>query len=214
MEKQRLEEEHRKQIAAAALEEIELLTKPSSDGSSTGKTIELFTERSSVKSKKLVQDWVNSSPAGNMADVENEPSLHFSGSIAQSNQASVQRPSSTQPLNSHSNQNTRGQIKANINLPDHKPQEPSSRTNVTNYAHIEKQHHARGAKASICASITSNLLWYANSTKRPKHSPTTVSSNNALRLCTVRPQIPSLVEHTGTVELSQPSAFTTFKSHR
>ena len=87
-------------------------------------------ERSSVKSKKLVQDWVNSSPAGN------EPSLHFSGSIAQSNQAIVQRPSSTQLPNSHSNFNTHGQVEANINLPVHEPQEPSSRTNVTNDAHV------------------------------------------------------------------------------
>ena len=51
LEIQQFEEEHRKQIAAAALEEIELMTKPSSDRSSTGKTSELFTERSSVKSK-------------------------------------------------------------------------------------------------------------------------------------------------------------------
>ena len=96
----------------------------------------LYTERSSVKSKKHVQDWVNSSPAGKMADVANEQSLHFSGSIAQSNQAIVQRPSSTQLPNSHSNLNTHGQVEANINLPVHEPQEPSSsRNNVTNEAH-------------------------------------------------------------------------------
>ena len=90
LEIEQLEEDHRKEVAAAALEEIELMTKSSADGSGTGKMSELFTERSSVKSKKLVQDWINSSPAGNMADVANEPSLHFSGSIAQSNQAIVQ----------------------------------------------------------------------------------------------------------------------------
>ena len=71
-----------------------------------------------------------------MADVANEPSLHFSGSIAQSNQAIVQRPFSTQLPNSHSNFNTHGQVEANINLPVHEPQEPSSRTNVTNDAHV------------------------------------------------------------------------------
>ena len=71
-----------------------------------------------------------------MKDVANEPSLQFSGSIAQSNQAIVPRPSSTQPLNSHSNLNTHGQVEASINLPVHEPQEPSSRTNVTNNAHI------------------------------------------------------------------------------
>ena len=57
---QPLEEEHRKQVAAAALEQTELMTKPSRNGSSAGKTNEHFKERSSVKSKKLVQDWVNS----------------------------------------------------------------------------------------------------------------------------------------------------------
>ena len=96
----------------------------------------LFTERSLVKSKKLVQDWVISSPSRNMADVANEPSLHISGSLAQSNQAIVQRPSSAQLPNSHFNLNTHGQVEANINLPVHEPQEPSSRTNVTNDAHV------------------------------------------------------------------------------
>ena len=133
LEIEQLEEDHRKEVAAAALEEIELMTKSSADGSGTGKMCGIFTERSSVKSKKLVQDWVNSSPAGNMADVANEPSLHFSGSIAQSNQAIVQRPSSAQLPNSHFNLNTHGQVEANINLPVH---EPSSRTNVTNDAHV------------------------------------------------------------------------------
>ena len=133
LEIEQLEEDHRKEVAAAALEEIELMTKSSADGSGTGKMSGLFTERSSVKSKKLVQDWVNSSPAGNMADVANEPSLHFSGSIAQSNQAIVQRPSSAQLPNSHFNLKTHGQVEANINLPVH---EPSSRTNVTNDAHV------------------------------------------------------------------------------
>ena len=112
------------------------MTKPSSDGSSTGKTTELFTERSSVKSKKLVQDWVTSSAAWNMADVSNEPNLLFSGSFAQSNEAIVQRPSSIHPLNSRSNFNTHGQVEVNINLPVHEPQETSSTTKVTNNAHI------------------------------------------------------------------------------
>ena len=133
LEIEQLEEDHRKEVAAAALEEIELMTKSSADGSGTGKMSGLFTERSSVKSKKLVQDWINSSPAGNMADVANEPSLHFSGSIAQSNQAIVQRPSSAQLPNSHFNLNTHSQVEANINLP---VQEPSSRNNVTNDAHV------------------------------------------------------------------------------
>ena len=93
------------------------MTKPSSTRCSTGITSKLFTKKSSVKSKQLVQDWANSSAAGNMADVANEPSLHFSGSIALSNHAIVPRPSSTQPRNSHTNLNTHGQVEANINLP-------------------------------------------------------------------------------------------------
>ena len=70
-----------------------------------------------------------------MADVANQPSLHFSGSIAQSNQAILSRLSSNQPLNSHSKLNTNGQVEANINLLVHEPREPSSRSNVTNDAH-------------------------------------------------------------------------------
>ena len=89
--------------------------------------------RKEVVAAALVQDWVNASPAGNMADVANEPSSHFSGFIAQSNQAIVKRPSSAQLPKSHFNLNTHGQIEANINLPVH---EPSSRTNVTNDAHV------------------------------------------------------------------------------
>ena len=213
LEIEQLEEDHRKEVAAEALEEIELMTRSSADGSGTGKISGLFTERSSVKSKKLVQDWVNSSPAGNMADVANKPSLHFSGSITQSNQAIVQRPSSTQLTNSHSNFNTNGQVEANINLPVHEPQEPSSRNNVTNEAHnanniMQEQQQPQYTPPSPCQ------LNYANSTKRPKHSPTTVSSNNALRWFTVRSSIPAQVEHAGTVEFSQSSALTTFKYTR
>ena len=124
LEIEQLEEDHRK------------VKKSSADGSGTGKISGLFTEKSSVKSKKFVQDWVNSSPVGNMADVANEPSLHFSGSIVQSNQAIVQQPFSAQLPNSHFNLNTHGQVEANINLPVHEPQEPSSRTNETNAAHV------------------------------------------------------------------------------
>ena len=112
------------------------MTKSSADASGTGKMSGLFKERISVKSKKLVQDWVDSSPAGNMADVANEPSLHFSGSIAQSNQPIVQRPSSGQLPNSHFNLNTHGQVEANINLPVRELREPSSRTDVANDVHV------------------------------------------------------------------------------
>ena len=133
LELEQLEEDHRKEVAAAALEEIELMTKSSRRVWYRQNEWALYGKKFSQE--QLVQDWVNSSPAGNMADVANEPSLHFSGSIAQSNQAIVQRPSSTQLANSHSNFNTHGQVEANINLPVHEPQEPSSRKNVANEAH-------------------------------------------------------------------------------
>ena len=146
LEIQQLEEEHRKQVAAAALEETKSMTKPSLNDSSTGKTSELFTERSSVKSKKFFQGWINSSPAGNMADAANEVSLQCSDSTAQSN--------------SDSKINTHGQVGANINLPVHESQDPSSRSNVINHAHIAN------ITASIYASITKKLC-YANSIKPP-----------------------------------------------
>ena len=132
LEIEQLEDDNRKEVAAAALEEIELMTKASAEG--LGTLSELFTEKISVKNKKFVQDLVNSSPAGNMADDANEPSFHFYGSIAQSNQAIVQRPSTQHP-NSLSNLCTHGQVEASINLPVHKPQEPSRKNNVTNDAH-------------------------------------------------------------------------------
>ena len=108
------EEDHRKEVAA--LEEIELMTKSSADGSGTGKMSGLFTERSSVKSKKLVQDRVNV--------------------FTVREQAIIQRPSSAQLPNSHSNLNTHGHVEANITLTVHEPQKPSNRTNVTNDAHV------------------------------------------------------------------------------
>ena len=81
-ETHQLDEEHCKQVAAADLEEIELMTRSLADGSDTCKLSEIFIERNTVKNKKLLQDWVNSSPAGNIADVAIEISLHHSGSIA------------------------------------------------------------------------------------------------------------------------------------
>ena len=136
LETEQLEEEHRKQVVAAALEEILLMKKSSAHGSGMGKKNKLLKERSSVKSKKTVQDWVNLSPVRKIADVLNEPILLISGSISQSNQAIAPRPSSFQPLNSHSNLNTHGQVETNINLSVQRPEDSSIRTNVTNNAHI------------------------------------------------------------------------------
>ena len=80
LENEQFEEEHRKLVAAEALVEIELMTKSSADGSGTGKLNKHFTERSSDKStraRNLFKIAVKSPPAGNMADVANEPSLCF-----------------------------------------------------------------------------------------------------------------------------------------
>ena len=59
LEIEQLEDDQCKEVAAAALEEIELMSKSLADLSGTGKKSGLFTERISVKSKKLFQDWVN-----------------------------------------------------------------------------------------------------------------------------------------------------------
>ena len=93
------------------------MKKSSADGSDTGKLSELFAERNTVKSQKVVKDWVNSPTAGNVVNVANEPNLHLAGTIAQSKQANAIRTSSAQPLYSHPlDLNTHGQNKDNINL--------------------------------------------------------------------------------------------------
>ena len=81
LENQLLEEEHRQKVAAPTIEAIELMNAPSSFSILTGELNELFTEKNNFKSKKFVQDWVNSSPSANLSDPEIEPSLHLSGSI-------------------------------------------------------------------------------------------------------------------------------------
>ena len=54
-------EEHRRELVAAARDEIELMTKSSADKFDEGKLRELLIEKSTVKSEKLDRDWVNSS---------------------------------------------------------------------------------------------------------------------------------------------------------
>ena len=149
-----------------------------------------------------------------MADVANEPSLHFSGSIAQSNQELFQRPTSTHLPNSHLNLNTHGQVEANINLPVHEPREPSCRTNVTNDAHVSNNIMYEPRQPQYTTPSPPINFGMPTQLNAQKHSPKTVSSNNALRWFTVRSSIPSQVEHAGTVEFSKPSAFTTSKYTR
>ena len=48
-----LEEDHRKRVAAAALEDIELITQSSTDGSGTGKMNKLFTEKVQSRARNL-----------------------------------------------------------------------------------------------------------------------------------------------------------------
>ena len=213
LEIEQLEESHRKEVAAAALEEIELMTKACTHGSGNGKMSDLFTERSSVKSKKLVQDWVNSSLAGNKADVANEPSLHFSGSIAQSNQAIVSRPFSTHFPNSHSNLNTQGQVEANINLPIHEPQEPSSRNIVTNNAHnanniMQEQKQPQYIPPS--PPINFGMPTQLNAPNTAQQLSQSTMHFDGLQLDHHFPRRSSMP----TVEFSQPSTLTTFKYTR
>ena len=138
LEIQQLEVEHRQQVAAASIGETDLMAKSSADGSNTAKLSELFTERNTVKSKQLVHDWINSSAAGNIADVANELHLHHSESISQSNQATAIRASSAQPLNSHRfDLNANGQIEANINITVNMPEDTGNRNFVIDNAALE-----------------------------------------------------------------------------
>ena len=138
LEIQQLEGEHRKQVAAATIGETELIAKSSAVGSDTAKLSELFTERNTTKSKQLVQDWVISSAAGNIADVANELHLRHSESISQSNQATAIRASSAQPLNSHRfDLNANGQVEAIISLIVNMPEDTGNRNFVIDNAALE-----------------------------------------------------------------------------
>ena len=93
-----------------------------------------------------------------MADVAIEPSMHLSGSIAQSNQTNAIRASSAQLLNSHPlDLNTHGQVEANINLTDNRLETGYI---VNKSAPLET--HSRTATPSIYTSIITNRLWYAS----------------------------------------------------
>ena len=72
---QELEEDHRQRVAAAKLDENNLMENRSlfSDHSSE---LNLFKDRGSDKSQRLVQDWVNSFPPGNSLTAASE--LNFS----------------------------------------------------------------------------------------------------------------------------------------
>ena len=141
-----------------------------------------------------------------MADVANEPSLHFSGSIAQSNLAIVQRPSSTHLPNSHSNLNTHGQVEANINLPVHERQEPSSKNNATNDAH----------NANNIMQEQQQLQYTPPSPPINFGMPTQLNApNTARQLSQATMHFDELeLDHQFPRRLSMPSAFTTFKCNR
>ena len=91
-----------------------------------------------VKNRKLVQDWVNSSPAGNIADFANELSVHVSDSIAQSNKAPAIRASSAEILNLHLfDLNKHGQVGGYFNITVKRSEDAGNRNLVIHNAHVE-----------------------------------------------------------------------------
>ena len=111
LEKQQHEEEQSKQIAAAAApEENELMTKPSSDGSRQNQQALYWKKFSQVQKTcwRLCQ-FVTGREHGRCCKWTEFAFFWFHRQIQQSN---FPRPSSTRPLNSHSNLNTDGQVEA------------------------------------------------------------------------------------------------------
>ena len=56
LEIEQLEEDHCKEVAAAALKEIELMTKSSADGSANGKMSEFFTKKVQSRARNLFKN--------------------------------------------------------------------------------------------------------------------------------------------------------------
>ena len=92
-----------------------------------------------------------------MADVANEPSMHLSGSIAQSNQTNAIRATSAQLLNSHPLDLNTHEVEANIDLTDNRLETG----NIVNKS-APLETHSRTATPSIYTSIITNRLWYAS----------------------------------------------------
>ena len=65
---QELEEDHRQRVAAAKLDEVELMDNHSLYSHHSSE-LNLFKNRGSDRSQGLVQDWVNSFPAGNSSEL-------------------------------------------------------------------------------------------------------------------------------------------------
>ena len=72
---QEFEEDHRKRVAAAKLDEADLLDNHSLFSHHSSELI-LLKDRGSDRSQRFVQNWVNSFPAGNSLTAANE--LNFS----------------------------------------------------------------------------------------------------------------------------------------
>ena len=68
---QELEEDHRQRVAAAKLDEADLMDNRSLFSHHSSE-LNLFKDRGSDKSQRLVQDWVNSFPSGNSLTAANE----------------------------------------------------------------------------------------------------------------------------------------------
>ena len=76
---QELEEDHRQRVAAAKLDEAELMENRSLFSHHSSE-LNLFKDRGSGKSQRLVQDWVNSFPPGNSLSAASELNYSCLGS--------------------------------------------------------------------------------------------------------------------------------------
>ena len=76
---QELEEDHHQRIAAAKLNEVELMNNCSLFSHHSSE-LNLFKDCGAISSKKRVEDWVNSFPAGNTRTASSEPNSSRLGS--------------------------------------------------------------------------------------------------------------------------------------
>ena len=129
LEIEQLEENHRKEVAIATLERIELMTKTSADGSGTGKRASSLRKEVQSREKNLFKIGLFRHQPGTWQKLQTNRVCTFL----------VPSPNPTKQLSDVLQLNfqtyTRSSIhKANINLHVHEPQELSSRNNVTNDA--------------------------------------------------------------------------------
>ena len=97
---QELEEDHRQRVAAAKLDEAELMDNRSLFSHQSSE-LNLFKDRGSDRSLRLVQDWVNSFPPGNSLTAASD--LNFSRPVSATADAPLQDTAPSNPPENTSN---------------------------------------------------------------------------------------------------------------